>query len=60
MPVLGGVDGSLHLTVPSMNRLNQTEPATFSIMPFWAFLRDSYFLYFGFKLLSFPQEHHFH
>jgi hypothetical protein len=25
-----GVDGSLHLTVPSINRLNQTEPATFS------------------------------
>jgi hypothetical protein len=32
IPVLGGVDGSLHLTVPSMNRLNQTEPATFSIL----------------------------
>jgi hypothetical protein len=41
-----GVDGSLHLTVPSMNRLNQTEPATFSIMPCWAFFGDSYFLYF--------------
>jgi hypothetical protein len=25
-----GVDGSLHFTVPSMNRLNQTEAATFS------------------------------
>jgi hypothetical protein len=45
-PVLGGVDGSLHLTVQSMNRLNQTESATFSILPCWAFLRDSYFLYF--------------
>jgi hypothetical protein len=44
--VLGGVDGSLHLTVPSLNRLNQTEPATFSILPRWAFFRDSYFLYF--------------
>jgi hypothetical protein len=43
--VLGGVDGSLHLTVPSMNRLNQTEPATFSVWPCWAFFRDSYFLY---------------
>jgi hypothetical protein len=32
--VIGGVDGSLFLTVPSMNRLNQTEPWTFSIMPF--------------------------
>jgi hypothetical protein len=29
--VLGGVDDSLHFTVPSMNRLNKTEPATFSI-----------------------------
>jgi hypothetical protein len=45
-PVLGGVDGSLHLTVPSMNRLNQTEPATFSILSCWAFFRNSYFLYF--------------
>jgi hypothetical protein len=25
-----------------MNRLNQTEPATFSILPYWDFLRDSY------------------
>jgi hypothetical protein len=46
-PVLGGVDGNMHLTVPSMNRLNQTEPATFSILPFWAFFGDSYFLYFN-------------
>jgi hypothetical protein len=45
-PVLGGVDGSLHLTEPSMNNLNQTEPATFSILPCWPFFRDSYFLYF--------------
>jgi hypothetical protein len=29
-----------------MNRLNQTEPATFSTLLFWAFFRDSYFLYF--------------
>jgi hypothetical protein len=27
--VLGGVDGNLHLPVPSMNRLNQTESAVF-------------------------------
>jgi hypothetical protein len=46
MPVLGGVDGNLHFPVPSMNRLNQTEPATFTIVPCWAFLRDSVFLYF--------------
>jgi hypothetical protein len=45
-PVLGGVDGSLHSTVPFMNRLNQTEPATFSILPRWAFFRDSVFIYF--------------
>jgi hypothetical protein len=31
-PVLGGVDGNLYFLVPSMNRLNQTEPATFSIL----------------------------
>jgi hypothetical protein len=36
--VLGGVEGNLHLTVPSMNRLNQTEAATFSIFAVWAFL----------------------
>jgi hypothetical protein len=29
-----------------MNRLNQTEPATFSILPCWAFFRDSVFIYF--------------
>jgi hypothetical protein len=29
--VQGGVDSSLHLTVPSMNRLNQTKLAAFSI-----------------------------
>ena len=28
-PVLGGVNGILHLPLPSMNRLGQTEPATF-------------------------------
>jgi hypothetical protein len=30
-PVLGGLDGNLHSSVPSMNRLNQTEHAIFSI-----------------------------
>jgi hypothetical protein len=49
--VLGGVDGNLHIPVPSRNRLNQTEPATFAIMPCWAFSRDSDFLYFK-KILS--------
>jgi hypothetical protein len=38
-----GAEGSLHLTVPSMNRLNQTELATFSILLCFAFFRDSYF-----------------
>jgi hypothetical protein len=46
-PVLGGVDGSLLLTVPSMSRLKQTEPATFSILPCWSFLRVAAFLYFN-------------
>jgi hypothetical protein len=45
-PVLGGVDGNLHFPVPSMNRLNQTEPATFSMLPCWAFFRDSVFIFF--------------
>jgi hypothetical protein len=45
-PVLGGVDGSLHLTVPPMNRLNQSELATVSVLPCWAFFRDSYLLYY--------------
>jgi hypothetical protein len=44
--VPGCVDGSLHLTVPFMNRLNQTKPATYSVLLCWAFFRDSYFLYF--------------
>jgi hypothetical protein len=42
----GGVDGSLHWTVPSINRPNETEPATLLILPFWTFFRDSYFLFF--------------
>jgi hypothetical protein len=45
-PVLGGVDGNLNFPLPSMNRLNQTEPATFSILSCLAFFRDSVFLYF--------------
>jgi hypothetical protein len=46
---------SLHLTVPSMNRLNQTEPASFSIVPCWPFFRDSYFLFF---FLIFDESNH--
>jgi hypothetical protein len=34
-----------------MNRLNQTEPATFSILPFWAIFRDSVFIYFNLTFL---------
>jgi hypothetical protein len=49
--MLGGVDGSLHLTVPSMNRLNQAEPATFSILPCWAFFGDLYLMAFPSKIL---------
>jgi hypothetical protein len=41
-----GVDGNVHFPVPSMNRLNQTKPATFSILLCWTFFRDSVFLYF--------------
>jgi hypothetical protein len=37
---------ALHFQVPSMNRLNQTEPATFSILPCWALFRDSVSIYF--------------
>jgi hypothetical protein len=43
LPVLGGVDGNLHIPVPSMNRLNQTEPATFLISPCWAFFSPFYY-----------------
>jgi hypothetical protein len=42
-----GRGGSLHLPVLSMNRFNQTEPATFYILSFWDFFRDSDFRYFN-------------
>jgi hypothetical protein len=35
-----------------MNRLNQTEPATFSILPRCAFFRDSVFIYFKIPALD--------
>ena len=40
-----GVDGILHFRLPSKNRLNQTETATFEILLFRAslFSRDSFF-----------------
>jgi hypothetical protein len=40
--VLGGVDGNLHFPVPSMHRLNQTEPATFY---YFAVLKIGIFLF---------------
>jgi hypothetical protein len=64
-PVLGDVDGNLHLPVPSMNRLNQIDPGTFSILLFWTFIRDSFFPYCIFKrswmvssMLKFSQNVH--
>ena len=47
----GGVDGSMHFPLPSMDRLNQIESATFVILLFWAFFRGSIFLYFLTSLL---------
>ena len=44
-PVLG-VGGNLQLSVPSMNRLNQTEPTTFCKL-FWAFFMGFNFSVFG-------------
>jgi hypothetical protein len=40
-PVLRIVDDILHFPVPSTNRLNDTEPATVSII--WALSFDSFF-----------------
>jgi hypothetical protein len=39
-----------------MNRLNQTEPATFSILPCWAFFGDSVFIYFISKLVLYSRH----
>jgi hypothetical protein len=44
-PVLWGVDGNLHFPVPSMNRL-KPNLQHFTILPCWAFFRDTIFLYF--------------
>jgi hypothetical protein len=44
-PVLVGVDSSLNFLVLYTNRLNQTEPATFSILLFWTFFGNSISLY---------------
>jgi hypothetical protein len=42
-PVLEDMYSNLHFSVPNMNRLNQTEPATFSILTYWVFFRDLFF-----------------
>jgi hypothetical protein len=41
-----GVNVNLHFPVPSLNRLYQTEPTTFSTLPCWAIFLDSRFLCF--------------
>ena len=41
----GRMDSSLYFPLPSINRLNQTEPATFAILLFWALFRGANFLY---------------
>ena len=41
--MLGGMDGRLRFPLPSMDGLNQTEPATFAILFFRAFFRVSKF-----------------
>jgi hypothetical protein len=56
-----GMDGTLHFPLPSINRLNQTQLATFSSLSFWAFFRGSYLLYFNVylpttTLLYFPVD----
>ena len=47
--MLGGVDGSFHLPLPSMNRLNQTEPATFCNHVVLDFLLGFYFSVFKYN-----------
>jgi hypothetical protein len=46
-PVLGGHGRWLANTI---TWLNQTEPVTFSILPWWAFFRDSVFVFFFFSV----------
>jgi hypothetical protein len=48
--ILGGVDGNLHLHFPV---LNQTEPATFLVLPCWVFFRDSDFSIISLSISSF-------
>ena len=46
MPVLGGVDSNLHLTSTVHEQAQLNNIATCAIWLFWAFFRDSFFLYF--------------
>jgi hypothetical protein len=39
-----GVNGNLHFSIPSINRLSQIEPVTFSILSCWALFWDYLFL----------------
>ena len=52
MSVLEDVDSILHLALPSMNMLNQNEPATFLIFLFWAFISGSIFSVFNLLLFK--------
>jgi hypothetical protein len=46
-PVRWGLVGRLQIPLPFMNRLKQTQPVKFSILPYSTFLSDSVFLYFN-------------
>jgi hypothetical protein len=49
---LRSVVGNFHFPLPSMNRLNQTEPATFSLLSLCVFFEDSLFLSISDNILS--------
>jgi hypothetical protein len=56
-PVLGGVNGNLHFPVPSMSRLNQTEPATFYNFAVLGFLWGFWFpLFYSLTIRFGPQK----
>jgi hypothetical protein len=46
-PVLWGMDDNLYFPVPSMNRLNRTEPASFSNCYVWLSLEILFFSFFN-------------
>ena len=45
LKMLGSVDGSLHLPLPSMHRLNQTKPTTSCNSVLLGFLWEFYVIY---------------